>query len=66
MNLMWWFVWCVLFLWIFVLPFDIPGQRRRKDSALDILQKRFANSEISVDEYNEKRKIIENDLSGLS
>jgi putative membrane protein len=63
MNLVWWFVWIMLLFWIFAVPYDIPGQRNRKDSPLDILQKRFASGEISTDEYHEKKKILENDLA---
>jgi len=63
MNLVWWFVWIMLLFWIFAVPYDIPGQRNRKDSPLDILRKRFASGEISTDEYHEKKKILENDLA---
>ena len=66
MHFFWWFVWIMLLIWIFAVPYDIPGQRKRKDSALDILQKRFASGEITTDDYNHKRKILENDMSGLS
>jgi len=66
MNFIWWFIWLMLIFWIFATPYDIPGQRKRKDSPLDILQKRFASGEIQNEEYQEKRKILENDLSGLS
>jgi putative membrane protein len=66
MHFFWWVLWIGMLAWIFVIPYDIPYQRRRKDSPLDILQKRFASGEISANEYNQKRKIIENDLSGLS
>ncbi len=62
MNFIWWFIWIILLLWIFALPYNIPGQRNRKDSPLDILQKRFASGEISTDEYNEKKKLLEFDL----
>lgn len=40
-------------------PYDIPGQRRKKDTPLDILKKRFANGEITEKEYYEKKSIIE-------
>jgi putative membrane protein len=33
----------------------------KKDSPLDILQKRFAAGEITTEEYQEKKKILEND-----
>ena len=61
MNLVWWFIWVVLLFWIFATPYDIPGQRRRKDGPLDILQKRFASGQITNDEYQEKKKILENE-----
>jgi len=66
MNLIWWIVWMGLLLWIFAIPYDIPFQRNRKTSPLDILKSRFAKGEISQDEYYDRKTIIENDLSGLN
>jgi putative membrane protein len=63
MGLIWWVVWFVLIFWIFALPYDIPGQRNKKSSPLDILQRRFASGEISNEEYYEKKKILEIDLA---
>lgn len=62
MHLVWWFVWIMLFVWIFATPYDIPGQRKKKDSPLDILQKRFASGQITTEEYQEKKKILETGL----
>ncbi len=59
MHFIWWFIWGILLFWIFATPYDIPGQRRKKDSALDILQKRFASGSITNEEYNERKKILE-------
>ncbi|MCC8425495.1 SHOCT domain-containing protein [Mucilaginibacter sp. UR6-11] len=61
MHLIWWFLWMMLLFWIFVTPYDIPGQRRKKDTPLDILKKRLASGEITPEEYREKKSIIEND-----
>lgn len=61
MNLLWWFLWVVLIFWIFVIPYDIPGQRNRKNSPLDILKRRLASGEIKLDEYNLKKELIEKD-----
>jgi putative membrane protein len=58
MDLIWWLVWLVLLFWIFALPYNIPGQRYRKDTPLDILQKRFALGEITSDEYKEMKKSL--------
>ena len=61
MHLIWWFFWIILTVIVFATPYDIPGQRKRKDSPLDILQKRFAAGEITNEEYLEKKKMLEND-----
>ena len=62
MHLIWWFVWIIFLVWIFATPYDVPGKPKRKDSALDILQKRYASGNISLEEYNDKKKNIESDL----
>ena len=62
MNLVWWFIWLVLIFWVFVTPYDIPGQRRRKDRPLDLLQKRFAAGEITNEDYQERKRILESEL----
>ncbi|WP_310558437.1 SHOCT domain-containing protein [Flavobacterium sp.] len=62
MNVIWWGIWVVLLFWIFAIPYDIPGQRRKKDSAYDILQKRYADGHISEAEYHEKKKILESEF----
>jgi putative membrane protein len=62
MHLIWWFVWFMFLIWIFAIPNNIPFQRMKKDSPLDILKQRFALGEITNDEYLEKKKILENIL----
>jgi putative membrane protein len=66
MNFIWWIIWMIVIFWIFATPYNIPGQKTKKDSPLDILQKRFASGQINNDEYQEKKKILENDLVKLS
>jgi putative membrane protein len=63
MNFIWWVLWIVLLFWIFAIPYDIPGQRRKKESAHDILQKRYAQGKISESVYFNKKKILEEELS---
>lgn len=53
MHLIWWFIWIILLFWIFAMLYDVPGQRKKKDSPLDILQKQFASGQITKDEYQE-------------
>ena len=59
MHLLWWIFFCALVIWIFVTPYDIPGQRRRPDSPLDTLKKRLASGEISEDEYWHLKRVLE-------
>ena len=59
MNVVWWFVWIIFLVWVFVLPYEIPGQRSNKDMPLDVLLMRYASGEISTEEYEERKKIIE-------
>jgi putative membrane protein len=46
MHLLWWLLGMILIIWIFAIPYNIPGQRAKKDSPLHILKKRFANGQI--------------------
>jgi len=62
MHLIWWFIWLSLIFWIFATPYSIPGQRYRRDGPLDILRKRFAAGEITNDEYQERKRILESEL----
>ena len=59
MHFIWWFIWLMLLFWIFFTPWNIPGERRKKDTPLDILQKRFASGEITKEQYEEHKKILE-------
>tara|TARA_R110002072_G_scaffold116140_1_gene246516 strand:- start:1039 stop:1260 length:222 start_codon:yes stop_codon:yes gene_type:complete len=61
MHWFWWILWLIFIFWIFATPYDVPGQRKKKDSPLDILKKRFASGEINKEEYEEKKKILESD-----
>ncbi len=65
MHFIWWGIWLVMLFWIFALPYNIPGQRMKKDSPLDILQKRYATGEITSEEYMKRREIIESDMARL-
>ena len=59
MDLIWWFIWFLVIFWIFATPYAIPGERRKKDSALDILNKQLASGQIKTEEYEKKKKLIE-------
>jgi len=59
MHLVWWIIWGIFIFWIFAIPYDIPGQRNKKETPLEILKKRFALGQITKDEYQQNKKILE-------
>ncbi len=63
MDFVWWCIWIIVLFWIFFTPYDIPGQRNKKDSPLGILQKRFAAGEITIKEYEDKKQTLIKDLA---
>ena len=63
MHWVWWIVWIFLLFWIFALPYNVPGQRMKRDSPLDILKRRLASGDITSEEYNEMKKLLEDDLA---
>lgn len=61
MELPWWIVFTVLLIWIFIAPFDIPGQRNRRESPLDLLKKRFAAGELTAEEFKRDSELLKGD-----
>ncbi|WP_028375417.1 SHOCT domain-containing protein [Leeuwenhoekiella sp. MAR_2009_132] len=59
MHVIWWFIWIILLLWMFATPYQVPGQRSRKDTPLDVLKKRFASGEITIAEFEELREHLQ-------
>lgn len=58
MHIIWWIVWMILIIWIFAIPYNIPGQRRKKETPLDILKVRFALGEITEEEFEKTKKLL--------
>ncbi|MCB0517357.1 MAG: SHOCT domain-containing protein [Lewinellaceae bacterium] len=61
MHLFWWIIWIVLLIWVFATPWPIPGDQRKRERPLDILQRKYAAGEISTKEYEERKAILERD-----
>ena len=59
MHLFWWIIWMALLFWVFFTPWSIPGDRRRRELPLDILQRRYASGEISKEQYLEQKELLE-------
>ena len=62
MHWIWWVLWIILIICIFVTPWAIPGERKKKDSPLDILRKRYAAGELTTEEYEKRKKILDEDV----
>ena len=63
MHFIWWLIWIMFLLTIFASPYEISGQRSRRQSPLDILQNRLASGQITNEEYQEKKTMLERDLA---
>lgn len=62
MNFIWWGLGVILLFWIFVMPLNTTNQRRKKDAAYYFLQKRFIIGDITESEYNEQKKILQEEF----
>lgn len=58
MHLIWWLIWIAFLIWVFLIPTQW-GKRTRRDEPLDILKRRFARGEISKEEFEEQKKVLE-------
>ncbi len=61
MHLVWWFIWLIFIFWIFFTPWNIPGDQRKRESPLEILQRRLASGEITKEQYLELKKQLDAD-----
>lgn len=63
MHLFWWLFWILFIFILFGIFKPVPKSRAKEDSPLDILKKRLASGEITTEEYQEKKRLIEQDSS---
>ena len=59
MHLVWWMVWLFLITWLFAKPYGATDIRNRRNSAMEILKRRFASGDITVEEFQKKKIILE-------
>jgi putative membrane protein len=62
MHMLWWAFWLVMLFLIFGWFGPRTMRRTGNESPLDILTRRFVSGEISVEEYQERKEILERDL----
>ncbi|WP_339728140.1 SHOCT domain-containing protein [Maribacter stanieri] len=61
MHWIWWGLWVILIFWIFLIPYPTPGQKRKRDLAMDALRERYARGEIDEEEFEKRKKVLEAD-----
>lgn len=61
MHLIWWIFWLIFIVAILKLFEPVSKNKVKKETPLEILQKRFASGQITREEYLESRKILEED-----
>lgn len=60
MDIIWWLIWFTALVLFF--SFFVPvSKKHAKQTPLDILQRRFSNGEISVHEYEQRKRFLEKD-----
>jgi len=59
MHFAWWVFWIVIVIIIYYL-INKQVKRESSDSPLEILKKRFANGEITKDEFEESKQSLRN------
>lgn len=60
MDLIWWAFWFILLTSFFT--FFVPVLRKNaKNTPIDNLQRRFANGEINIYEYEQRKRFLEKD-----
>ena len=62
MHILWWLFWIIVISGFFALLTPVPRKKRRK-TPLQILEHRYAASEIGTQEYQERRTRLERDAS---
>lgn len=65
MHAFWWLFWVALIIVFFavILPGARTGSRPPRSTPLERLQERYANGEISTEEYEERKRILERDAA---
>lgn len=62
MHFFWWAFWIVLILIAFTTVTPVPkNQLRASERALDILRRRYAAGQLSTEEYERRKAVLERD-----
>ncbi len=65
MHALWWLFWIIVLVLFFSVLTPVPRNeaRRRRETPLEILQRRYAAGEISTQEYEERKAKLQADSS---
>lgn len=63
MHLFWWLLWILVVAWIFSPITPVPS---RRETALEVLQRRYAAGEISTDDYEERKARLKRDTKAVN
>lgn len=62
MHFIWWFVWIVFISLAFTTYTPVPKSHLRTGvRALDILRRRYAAGQVSTEEYERRKRVLERD-----
>ena len=59
MHGLWWLFWLILLVLLFTVAPPVPKRSPRRETPLDILQRRYAAGELSTEEYEQRRAVLE-------
>lgn len=66
MHFVWWLIWVVLLSWIFLIPWILLSQKKKSEFPLEILKRRYAKGEINTKEFEERKSVLEKEISILN
>ncbi|AMC11786.1 hypothetical protein Lupro_11120 [Lutibacter profundi] len=61
MHGFWWLFWIIALIVIFLVLKPYLINKKEKDSSLEILRRKYASGNISTEEYEERKRILENE-----
>ena len=63
---LWWIFWVVLIGGFFLYGWGRPSEQRRRarETPHQVLQRRLANGEITTDEYEKRKVVLDRDAGG--